>query len=79
MRQYTTDSNARHTHSDTSCKSQVQRKYSAVQREREREEERERGEKENVETTKTEKLCRVQSFNRIQQTAPRFFSLAVYV
>ena len=44
--------------------------------------ERERGrerEKENIETTKTEKLCRVQSFNRIQQTAPHFFSLAVYV
>ena len=46
--------------------------------------ERERGdkdrgkEKENIETTKTEKLCRVQSFNRIQQTAPHF-SLAVYV
>ena len=36
-------------------------------------------EKENIETTKTEKLCRVQSFNRIQQTAPCFFSLAVYV
>ena len=35
-------------------------------------------EKENIETTKTEKLYRVQSFNRIQQTAP-CFSLAVYV
>ena len=45
-----------------------------------KETERGRGrEKETIETTKTEKLCRVQSFNRIQQTAPCFFSLAVYV
>ena len=57
----------------------------AVQfKERKREKDRERGEKEreekdNIETTKTEKLCRVQSFNRIQQTAPLFISLAVYV
>ena len=47
--------------------------------ERKRERDRERGEKDNIETTKTEKLCRVQSFNRIQQTAPLFISLAVYV
>ena len=46
---------------------------------RRREKDRERGEKDNIETTKTEKLCRVQSFNRIQQTAPLFISLAVYV
>ena len=44
-----------------------------------RERDREREEKDNIETTKTEKLCRVQSFNRIQQTAPLFISLAVYV
>ena len=53
-------------------------------KERKREKDRERGEKEreekdNIETTKTDKLCRVQSFNRIQQTAPLFISLAVYV
>ena len=39
--------------------------------------ERER-EKENIETTKTEQLCCVQSFNWIQQMAP-CYSLAVYV
>ena len=51
----------------------------AVQFKKKREKHREREEKDNIETTKTEKLCRVQSFNRIQQTAPLFISLAVYV
>jgi len=50
-----------------------------VQFKEKREKDREREEKDNIETTKTEKLCRVQSFNRIQQTAPLFISLAVYV
>ena len=51
----------------------------AVQFKEKREKDREREEKDNIETTKTEKLCCVQSFNRIQQTAPLFISLAVYV
>jgi len=53
----------------------VQRKCSAVEspeRERGRENpERERDD--NIELLKAEKLCCVQSFNRIQQTAPLFF------
>ena len=50
-------SNACHTHSDTSCKTQVQRKCSAVQREEERERQKERGKKKT-----TQKLLKLKNY-----------------
>ena len=79
MRQSTTDNNAHNTHTHTVTPLvRLKCRGNAVQlresRERGRERARESRERDdNTELLKAEKLCCVQSFNRIQQTAPLFF------